>query len=63
MNRFQKFHTKNDWENPDITSINRELSHSPWGAFEDAKQAANCDCSLSRWSCSLGGAWKFAYLD
>lgn len=61
MNRFQKFHTKNDWENPDVTSINRELSHSPWGAYENAKQAASCDCSLSIWNCPLDGIWKFAY--
>ena len=47
MNRYQKFHKKNDWENLEVTSINREQSHAPWG--------------ISAWSASLDGRWKFAY--
>ena len=49
MNPYQKFHTKRDWENIDVTAINRELSHSPW---EESK------CVLS-----LDGTWKFFYAE
>jgi beta-galactosidase len=63
MGRFQKFHTKNDWENLSVTSINREESHSAWGAYEDAEQAASCNRTLSKWSGCLDGVWKFAYYE
>lgn len=61
MNRFQKFHTKNDWENLSITSINREESHAPWGAYENVVQAMSFNQTLSKWTKSLEGIWKFAY--
>jgi len=61
MNQFQKFHTKNDWENIDVTSINREQSHSQWGAYESAEQAASCNPTISKWTKCLDGSWKFAY--
>ncbi|MGH4050853.1 MAG: glycoside hydrolase family 2 TIM barrel-domain containing protein [Clostridium sp.] len=61
MNHFQKFHTKNDWKNLNVTSINREESHAPWGAYENASQALSCDRTLSSWTNSLDGIWKFAY--
>ncbi|MBC7960295.1 MAG: glycoside hydrolase family 2, partial [Vallitaleaceae bacterium] len=57
----QKFHTKNDWENLDVLAISREQSHTPWGAYENAIQAATCDVNLSKWTNSLDGTWKFAY--
>lgn len=57
----KEFHRKNDWENLDVTSINRELSHSPWGAYESAEQAAGCDRAASHWTACLDGHWKFAY--
>ncbi len=55
------FHRKNDWENLDVTSINREASHSPWGAYETADQAASCHRTVSAWTECLDGQWKFAY--
>jgi beta-galactosidase len=61
MNEFQKFHKKNDWENLDVTSINREQAHSPWGAYENAVQAGTCNLNSSKWMESLDGTWKFAY--
>ena len=57
-----QFHRKNDWENLDVTSINREVSHSSWGAYENADQAASCDRTASQWTNCLDGAWKFAYV-
>lgn len=56
----QAFHTKNDWENMDVTAINRELSHARWGAYENAQQALSCDPASSSWTMSLDGAWRFA---
>ncbi|NLT48177.1 MAG: beta-galactosidase, partial [Clostridiales bacterium] len=61
MNQYQKFHTKNDWENIDVTSINREQSHSQWGAYENAEQAGSCNQTISKWTKCLDGSWKFAY--
>jgi beta-galactosidase len=61
MKQFQKFHKKNDWENIDVMSINREQSHAPWGAYENATQARTCNRTLSKWTESLDGTWKFAY--
>ena len=61
MNPYQKFHIKNDWENPDVMSINREQAHAPWGAYENAEQAGTCNRNTSKWSESLDGVWKFEY--
>ena len=63
MNKYQNFHQKNDWENINVTAINRELSHSPWGAYESAAQAASCDRSISKWVLSLDGTWRFKLFD
>ena len=63
MNRFVAFHTKRDWENIDVTAINREQSHAPWGAYETAEQAASCDRKASKWVNSLDGIWKFSLCD
>jgi beta-galactosidase len=60
MNLYQSFHNKNDWNNINVTSINRELSHSPWGAYENEAQALSCNRTISRWSQCLDGVWKFS---
>ena len=59
----QEFHYRNDWENIDVTAINRALSHAPWGAYESAEQAATHNRESSRYSRCLDGTWKFAYKD
>lgn len=61
MNQYKNFHKKNDWENRDVMSINREQSHAPWGAYENATQAGTCNPALSKWTQPLDGTWKFAY--
>jgi beta-galactosidase len=61
MNRYQQFHKKSDWENIDVTSINREISHAHWGAYENEIQAETCDRTISKWTMSLDGKWKFSY--
>ena len=63
MNIFQNFHYKHDWENIDVTSINREPCHSPWGAYENSSQAATCNRNISKWVSTLDGLWKFAYYE
>lgn len=57
----QGFHKRPDWENEQIRAINREPSHSPWGAYESAEQARLLDRSASKWSLSLEGKWRFYY--
>jgi beta-galactosidase len=57
MNRRQDFHTKSDWENFDVTAINREAPHTRWGAYENEKQAAGRGAST--YIKSLNGTWQF----
>ncbi len=59
--KFDNFHHLNDWENQHIRHINREGAHAPWGAYESARQAANCGREASRWVKSLNGAWRFRF--
>lgn len=47
------------WENHRITAVNREPSHSPWGAFESEAQARTCNRTGSDRMLSLDGTWKF----
>jgi beta-galactosidase len=53
------FDYRRDWENPDVTQTNREMIHSPWGAYESAAQARACDRDASANVLSLDGAWRF----
>jgi len=53
------FHYRRDWENQEVTQINREQSHSPWGAYETEQQALCCDRNRSSNVISLDGTWKF----
>jgi len=59
MNNRQNFHIKKDFENLEVLSINRELIHSPWAAYENVEQALKCDRNISKYCLSLDGLWKF----
>ena len=59
MSNYKNFHTKRDWENMDVTAINREPAHSRWGAYESRERAL--EGGTSRWDMSLDGEWYFAY--
>lgn len=59
MNLYQSFHNINDLVNINVTNINREASHSPWGAYENENQALSCERTVSRWCKCLDGDWKF----
>ncbi len=58
---YQGFHKRPDWENQHIRQLNRESAHSPWGAYENEKQALTCDRNISRWHIALDGNWKFYF--
>lgn len=53
------FNYRRDWENHDVTQINREPAHSPWGAYENTRQALACDRDASANVLSLDGTWRF----
>ncbi len=55
----ETFNWRRDWENQDVTHINREMMHSPWGAYGNLKEALSCDRNCSENVMSLNGAWKF----
>jgi beta-galactosidase len=54
---------RNDWENPVLFERNRELMHSPLGAYPDAKSALTCDRMSSSNVKSLNGTWEFCLVD
>jgi beta-galactosidase len=59
MNSLDYFHTKPDWENFEVTSINRENAHTRWGAWENEQQAAGGKHGASKYMISLAGTWDF----
>jgi beta-galactosidase len=59
MNKRSDFHFRRDWENFDVTSINREAPHSRWGAYESEGQAVEGRYGSSKHLQSLNGEWQF----
>ena len=51
---------KREYEDLNVTSVNREAAHSPWGAYETEEQALSG--GLSRRCIPLDGVWDFKYL-
>lgn len=49
--------------NLNITAVNRETSHSRWGAYESEEQARSLDRQASKWAKSLDGQWDFAFFE
>ena len=58
-NKYSNFHFKQDWENNDVLSINREQAHSRWGAYESETQALEGVYGSSLYMKSLNGSWQF----
>lgn len=54
------FHTKPDYKNPAITSINREDAHVRWHAWRSAEEALNDQTGRVL---SLDGEWQFCLID
>lgn len=59
MNARQFFHTRPDWENTEVTAINRCDAHARWGAFASFAQAAACRHDESKYVQSLDGTYQF----
>jgi beta-galactosidase len=59
MNKRVDFHFRRDWENFDVTSINREVAHTRWCAWENEKQAIMGKYGSSKYTVSLNGTWRF----
>ncbi|AEF81833.1 glycoside hydrolase family 2 TIM barrel-domain containing protein [Leadbettera azotonutricia] len=59
MTNLNVFHTKPDWENFDVTSINREAAHTRWGAYESEEQAAAAKHGSSKYTKNLAGVYEF----
>ena len=58
-NRYSNFHSRQDWENIDVLSINRGEAHTRWGAYENEEQAREGNYGSSSYMKSLNGAWQF----
>lgn len=53
----------NDWENPQVISINKEKPHATLMPFSTINGALKNDFSKSPWYKSLNGNWKFNWVD
>ena len=52
----------NDWENPKIFDINKEMAHNTLMVYPDISSALKYDRSLSPYFKSLNGPWKFFWV-
>ena len=50
---------RRDWDDPQVTGRNRQLTHVPWGAYADAAAALKGDRRASPFVKSLNGDWAF----
>jgi len=55
-------YNKNDWENVEVLSINREEARADFIPFANEQQALNGDKSKSPWFILLNGNWKFNWV-
>ena len=51
-----------EWDNPKVTSVNRETAHTVAIPMGSEANAANTDMSASPWYQSLDGVWKFLWV-
>ncbi len=61
MHSFAEIIARRDWENPQVTSVNRRQAHSPLASYQDLKQAR--DEGSSQNQLSLNGQWQFCLYD
>ena len=52
-----------DWENPQVTSINRLPVHATFYSFSEEDAARTAPREASSWLRSLNGDWKFHWVD
>lgn len=53
----------NDWENPRLFELNKEVPHATFMLFSNEKDVIADDYSKSSFHQSLNGTWKFIYAD
>ncbi len=51
----------NDWENPQLLDVNKEVPHTGFMLFESQQDVITDDYSKSPFFQSLNGTWKFDY--
>ena len=54
--------TGTEWDNPSITSVNRETAHTIAIPMASEADIAQNDMTLSPWFQSLNGQWKFMWV-
>jgi beta-galactosidase len=55
--------TNNDWENPQLVSLNKEKPHVSFMLFDKKEDVVTDDYNRSPFYQSLNGTWKFVYTD
>ena len=63
MINFNDFHTKKDWQNIEVKSINRTQSHTRWGAWDNETNAVNGKHGDSLYIKSINGTYRFKLYD
>jgi beta-galactosidase len=51
-----------DWQNPEVTGINKETSHATFGVFDSVSAALGSARHESKFHQSLNGLWKFHWV-
>lgn len=52
----------NDWENPEVFQINREVARTAFIPYSNIENAINDTYTTSPWYLTLNGAWKFNWV-
>ena len=55
--------TGKEWDNPRISSVNRETAHTTSIPMANHDDVASCDMTRSPWYMSLDGKWKFLWVN
>ena len=59
LNNRADFHTRREFEDPSVLSVNRVDAHTRWGAFESDADAATGRVGSSRFMLDLSGTYRF----
>ena len=59
LNNRADFHTRREFEDPTVLSVNRVDAHTRWGAFESDADAATGRVGSSRFMLDLSGTYRF----
>jgi len=62
VNKRQDFHTRPDWDNLSVTSINRAAAHVKWNPF-DSIESAKINNAVSPYAYCMNGEYEFKLYD